>query len=115
MRVYLFHLAWSSQNLTRDHKPTEIDEYDRIILSNGRVEPIKDDKGNFKGPPRVWFKNENIPGLGMSRSMGDRISFEVGVIPRPEIMEWYCSEEDKFIILASDGIWEYLDSDEVRD
>ena len=61
----------------------------------------------------MWLKNENIPGLGMSRSFGDKIGQQVGINSSPEIMEWYLSEEDKFIILASDGVWEYLDSDEV--
>lgn len=74
---------------------------------------MRDDKGNHVGPPRVWLKDENIPGLGMSRSFGDKIGNQVGVIAKPEIMEWVLSEEDKFIIIASDGIWEFIDSEDV--
>lgn len=49
----------------------------------------------------------------MSRSFGDKIGQQIGVNSTPEIMEWYLSEEDKFIILASDGVWEYLESEDV--
>ena len=38
------------------------------------------------GPHRVWMKDENIPGLAMSRSFGDTVAHQVGVISEPEIM-----------------------------
>jgi hypothetical protein len=37
------------------------------------------------GPHRVWLKNENIPGLAMSRSFGDYVAHQVGVSSEPEI------------------------------
>ena len=36
-----------------------------------------------------------------------------GVIVNPEIDEYQLLNEDKFIILASDGIWEFISSEEV--
>ena len=78
----------------------------------GRVEPFKDEDGNYIGPKRVWLKDENAPGLAMSRSFGDVVAHSVGVISEPEITEYSFLYEDKFIILASDGIWEYISSDE---
>lgn len=39
--------------------------------------------GNPVGPARVWLKHENIPGLAMARSIGDKIAAQVGVIPDP--------------------------------
>lgn len=39
--------------------------------------------GNQSGPYRVWLKNENYPGLAMSRSIGDMIAASVGVICDP--------------------------------
>jgi hypothetical protein len=33
----------------------------------------------------VWLKHQNIPGLAMSRSLGDRAATDVGVIPEPGI------------------------------
>ena len=103
---------WKSKNLSRDQKPSEQDEYERIIKSGGRIESFKDENGNFIGPERVWLKDEDVPGLAMSRSFGDEIAHTVGVITEPEINEYLFSEEDKFIIIASDGLWEFISSDE---
>ena len=115
---------WKSKNLSRDQKPSEQDEYDRIINSGGRIESFKDEngnyigpervwlKGNYIGPERVWLKDEDVPGLAMSRSFGDEVAHTVGVITDPEINEYFFMEEDKFIIIASDGLWEFISSDE---
>ena len=35
------------------------------------------------GPLRVWLKNEEIPGLAMTRSFGDSVAARVGVIAEP--------------------------------
>ena len=51
----------------------------------------------------------------MSRSFGDDIAHTIGVICEPEIIEIDFNEEDKFIILASDGIWEFMSNQEVVD
>ena len=37
------------------------------------------------GPNRVWLLNDNIPGLAMSRSFGDRLAASVGVVSEPGI------------------------------
>jgi len=103
---------WKSKNLSRDQKPSEQDEYDRIINSGGRIESFKDENGNYIGPERVWLKDEDVPGLAMSRSFGDEVAHTVGVITEPEINEYFFMEEDKFIIIASDGLWEFISSDE---
>jgi serine/threonine protein phosphatase PrpC len=103
---------WKAKNLTRDHKPNEEDEKKRITEKGGRIEAYKDDDGDFVGPERVWLKEENIPGLAMSRSFGDEVAHTVGVVSQPEIFEYNFLNEDKFILLASDGIWEFISSDE---
>ena len=61
---------------------------------------------------RVWVKNEEYPGLAMTRSFGDRMAATVGVISEPEIKEFNLTEEDKFLIIASDGIWEFISNEE---
>ena len=103
---------WYSQNLTKDHKPTLPNEKKRIEANGGMVEPCKEDDGTFVGPDRVWIKDEKIPGLAMSRSFGDETAHMVGVIAEPEILDYYFLHEDKFIMIASDGIWEFISSDE---
>ena len=103
---------WKAKNLTRDHKPSEEDEKKRILDKGGRIESYKDEDGEYVGPERVWLKTEDMPGLAMSRSFGDDVAHTVGVISQPEIFEYNFLNEDKFILLASDGIWEFISSDE---
>ena len=103
---------WIAKNITRDHKPTEEDEKKRIIEKGGRIEAYKDENGEYIGPERVWLKGEDLPGLAMSRSFGDDVAHMIGVTSKPEIMEFKLYEEDKFIMLGSDGIFEFITSDE---
>ncbi|KAL4492028.1 hypothetical protein ABPG72_008449 [Tetrahymena utriculariae] len=74
--------------LSRDHKPELPDEKERILQQNGRIDSYRDEFGNQLGPMRVWLKNENIPGLAMSRSIGDDVATSVGVTWEPEIKEF---------------------------
>lgn len=96
--------------LTRDHKPDDPAEAKVIHAAGGRVDSYRDSHGNKIGPERVWLKNEEIPGLAMSRSFGDLVACRVGVHAVPEITELRMTSADKIIILASDGVWEFLEN-----
>ncbi len=106
---------WTCQQLSRDHKPIEKDEAQRILDYDGEIEKIEDDEGNWTGPLRVWVKESDGPGLAMTRSFGDEVGASVGVISTPEVGEYTIKEEDKAIIIASDGLWEYLSNKEVTE
>ena len=69
--------------------------------------------GKLVGPARVWLKDEDVPGLAMSRSIGDLVAASVGVTWKPEIAIYKLSPEDRIIQLASDGVWEVLNNDDV--
>ena len=104
---------YNAVNLSNDHKPSDPVEMKRILLNGGRIQPFYDVQlKKFLGPERVWLKNSDIPGLAMTRSFGDNVAHSVGVITDPEIIKYEFLGNEKFIILASDGIWEYIDSDE---
>lgn len=51
----------------------------------------------------------------MSRSLGDRIAHSVGVSCEPEIHEHQITDQDKILLIASDGVWEFLSNEDVRD
>ena len=106
---------WTYKILTRDHKPNLKDESERIYSCSGIVHPFIDDEGNFLGPNRVWQVNDELPGLAMSRSIGDKIAKSVGVICEPEVKIFDYEFGDKFVIIASDGLWEYVNNEEVLD
>ena len=96
--------------LSRDHKPEIPEEKKRIEENGGRV-----DKICGMGPFRVWFRDEDYPGLAMSRSIGDKLAHKVGVSDIPEIKEFIISDlEPLAVIVASDGVWEFMSNDEVK-
>ena len=51
----------------------------------------------------------------MIRSIGDFVATTLGVIPEPIIIEKEITPGTKFIILASDGVWEFLDNKMVKE
>lgn len=75
--------SWFAKQITRDHKPDDPDERDRILRCNGRIESYKGRYGENVGPARVWLKTEQYPGLAMSRSIGDACAHSVGVSAIP--------------------------------
>ena len=106
---------WEAIPLSRDHKPDLPDELKRITEMGGRVAPYRSRKGDPMGPARVWLQTKEVPGLAMSRSFGDKVAASVGVSSDPEITERILQPEDKILVLASDGVWEFLSSQAVLD
>jgi len=101
--------------LSEDQKPENPEEKKRILNNGGRVEPLPGPPGEDCGPPRVWLAEVDVPGLAMSRSIGDEVSQTVGVISVPEIKLHDIDSEDEFIVLASDGVWEFISNQEAVD
>ena len=106
---------WVSVPLSLDHKPDLPTERKRILDNGGRISECKNTRGDRVGPARVWLKHQDVPGLAMSRAFGDKVSSAVGVISEPDITFTSLGSKDKTIILASDGVWEFLRNAEVLD
>lgn len=60
--------------------------------------------------PEYSINNADLQGLAMSRSFGDNVSKAVGVCSEPEIIRMKLDKRDKFLLLASDGVWEFISS-----
>lgn len=131
--------------LSQDQTPWRRDERERIIKAGGRVMTIDqmegkvngngndiddedDDKNNtdrklgeddfidVKGdPPRVWLSDKNVPGTSFTRSLGDSIANKVGVFAEPEFFSKTITDEDEILVLASDGVFEFLQNQEIID
>ena len=101
--------------LSIDHKPDIPEELMRIKENGGMVDQIQDLYGNKLGPNRVFKEGCVYPGLAMSRSLGDFQAKECGVIPTPEIIEYEINLNTKYFVVCSDGVWEFLTNENVRD
>jgi serine/threonine protein phosphatase PrpC len=90
--------------LTVDHKPDQANERVRIEKSKGRVARLVTEKGEQVGPHRVWLKYAWVPGLAMSRALGDVLASRIGVTCEPDMNIYHLTAEDKYLIMASDGV-----------
>jgi len=98
--------------ITHDHKPDTPKEKERILATGGRVFAVEYDDG-IDGPPRVWLGHMDVPGLAMSRSLGDVVAHSAGVISEPDFTEFDLDPEaDKFLVIATDGLWEFITNQE---
>ncbi|CAN6877414.1 unnamed protein product [Brassica oleracea] len=79
--------------LSTDHKPDRPDELDRIQKAGGRV---------------IYWDGPRVLGvLAMSRAIGDNY-LKPYVSSEPEVTVTDRTEEDEFLILASDGLWDVV-------
>ena len=63
---------------------------------------------------RVWMKHEDIPGLAMSRSLGDAVAESLGVISTPDLKFYRRNfEKDRAIVLCSDGVSEFMENEQI--
>lgn len=105
-----------SIQLTTDHNPKIISEKKRIIKNGGAVRPQANYQGKtLSNPHRVYVKGKNYPGLAMSRSLGDLVGEEVGVIHVPDVTIQELNEGDWSIVIGSDGVWDIIDYNEIED
>ncbi|KAH7287030.1 hypothetical protein KP509_32G034000 [Ceratopteris richardii] len=82
--------------LSQDHKPERVDETRRIEAAGGCVTP---------------WKGYRVAGLlALSRAIGDRY-LKRYVIAEPDMVYLERSDEDEFLILASDGLWDVIDNE----
>ena len=112
-RKSIIETSMNSVQLTKDQKPEDPEELQRITNAGGRVQRLTDNAGNKIGPYRVWKKHANSPGLAMSRSIGDMIAKNIGVISEPVCTSYSRVSGDLFIVIGSDGVWDAMDNEDV--
>ena len=82
--------------LSKDHKPNTLEEFDRLTKMGGKITQLPGDD------PRIG-------GLSVSRSMGD-VDGKPYVSHQPEIFDYEIDQEDKFLIVGCDGLWDVFDN-----
>ncbi len=61
------------------------------------------------GPPRVWTMTADTPGLSMTRAFGDAVAVSIGISSEPDLVEVALRPADRYLLLASDGIFEFME------
>ena len=111
--------------LSIDQTPHRQDEYNRLrscgarIMSQEQLDGSRDWHDDWQmdldelaenddDPPRVWLPNDSMPGCGFTRSLGDRVAKSIGVSAVPELLDKQLSDEDEYLVLCSDGVFEFI-------
>ena len=109
-------IGLTAVQMTVDQKPEDPRELERITACGGVVMRLEDDNGKRVGPYRVWKVENMYPGIAMSRSLGDKLAHDIGVISTPIVTCRDLKEDaDFFLVLASDGLWDMMENQEVCD
>jgi serine/threonine protein phosphatase PrpC len=125
--------------LSKDQTPWRKDERERVRKAGGRVLTIDQIKGTKKindesertfgdqllgendfidthgDPPRVWLPDKSSPGTSFTRSLGDAVADKIGVYAEPEFYSKDLTDDDKVLVLASDGVFEFVSNQSVID
>jgi len=119
-------------SLSIDQTPYRQDERERVkasgavVMSCDQLEGIVpyhenwginlgEELDNGGDPPRVWAPGKSFPGCAFTRSIGDSVAEGIGVTAEPELLKKELTEQDEFVVLASDGVWEFLTNQAVCD
>ncbi|XAR48317.1 Phosphoprotein phosphatase [Bertholletia excelsa] len=86
--------------LSKDHVAKCLEERERVISAGGQV----------KWQVDSW--RVGSPALQVTRSIGDD-DLKPAVTAEPEITETKLSVEDEYLVMASDGLWDVMSSEEI--
>jgi CRP-like cAMP-binding protein/serine/threonine protein phosphatase PrpC len=65
--------------------------------------------------PRIFVPDTLYPAHKITRSIGDSMSAHIGLDASAELLQKQLREPDQFVLLATDGIWEFLTNQMVCD
>ena len=99
--------------LSKDHKPDIPAERRRIKKAGGSVRQLRDENGDRCGPLRVFKPSSTVPGVNFSRSLGDQVIHRYGVSSQVDCIVQNRTRQDRFIVVASDGVFEFLTNEDV--
>ena len=82
------------KQISSDHKCTVEEEKNRVLSSGGKI-----------------HKNRVMGQLILTRTLGDLYVKQFGVINTPDISVNEINDKIKYVVLASDGVWDVIDLD----
>jgi hypothetical protein len=99
--------------LSLDHRPERPDEASRILATGAKVGHSRLPSGALGTLPRIFTPLQpDVPGLTISRCLGYTSATKWGVLHTPQVFVHRISAADRFLIVATDGLWAVLSSHE---
>ncbi|OMJ72385.1 hypothetical protein SteCoe_29200 [Stentor coeruleus] len=93
-------VSWNGRVISKIHKLEDREEAQRISQSGGRI--------TWGNPSRLWLRNEDVPGLAVTRAIGDIVANRIGLIYEPYVYSFIPTFEDKWLVVCSDGVTDSL-------
>lgn len=119
----------AAEQLSDDHTPADYEEYKRCKASGARImtmpqlrglEPWADSWEKDRGSDddaeeklRIFARDRDMPGCTLTRGFGDSMAKSLGMIATPEMKTVPLTAADRYIILATDGIFDALSNERV--
>ena len=122
--------AWDIVEVTHDQTCFRRDERERmrkeakepvLFATLGMIlgeTPLSEDFGDESieaadDPPRVFRNGASYPGCAFTRSLGDTVGKRLGVSSDPELLTYQLDKNSRALVLASDGVFEFMTNEEV--
>jgi len=83
-----------AERLSIDHKASDPTEIDRVRNAGGKI-----------------IDNRVGGGLAITRAMGDHAYKSFGVTSQPYVVKHVLRPFDKYLVIASDGVWDTVNDD----
>lgn len=88
--------------LSIDQTLNDPEELKRIIKKGGKIKKIK---------KRIVLDNMDNNNFEISRSLGDKILKNIGIIYEPVITEYTLNKKSKYLIIGTQGLWKGLSNE----
>jgi len=86
--------------VTQDHRLTNREEYDRVVAAGARI----------RGP---YMCLPGGRGLMTTRAFGDVAFKQIGQLAEPAVATRPIGSRDQWLVLGSDGVWDFLAAEDV--
>lgn len=99
--------AFTVTALTKDHRPDDEEEADRVRKHGGEIRKLRENSG----AARVFMKGQDRPALALTRTLGASAALECGVTAEPDVSAYRLRPGvDVLLLLGTDGLFEFCDN-----
>ena len=96
-----------------DSKAFLISKKEIKIITKDHICSDEEEVKRIKSMGGIVFRERVFGTLMLTRSFGDKEMKKYGVLPTPDFFYHNICEDDLFVIVASDGVWDVVNEDEI--